>query len=106
MSGAGTGLFCSWNVMLTNGIIVTRNPAKCANNEIFSIIGNAFAPQVLNPIVITKKASMINVYCQLLNVKAPFAIWIIASIRVVKTKTLLETEASHPNVDIHPVENC
>ena len=50
--------------MIQIGIMITRNPIRCPNNDIVSIIGSVGAPQVLKAIVISKKASMIKVYCQ------------------------------------------
>ena len=91
-----------FGAIIQRGIIVMTKPAIWPKSETVSIIGSALAPQVLNPIVTTRNASIIRVYCQTGNEKSGLVTLKMAWIRVVRTKTLLDTDASHPNVDIHP----
>lgn len=78
------------------------NPPMCPNNDIVSTIGSTGAPQVFKPMVKTRHASIIRVYCQLGKAKLEFVRLIMFSIRVATTKRLLATLASHARVDIQP----
>jgi len=49
-----------------------------------------------------RNASMISVYCQLGKAKSVLVTSMMASVRVVKMKTLLAMLASHLNVEIQP----
>jgi hypothetical protein len=92
-----------FGAIIRSGSMTTKKPSKCPYRDTVSIIGRAFAPQVLNAIVMRRNPSMVSVYCQFVKPKSDFATSIIASMRVVMTKTLMDTLANQPNVDIHPM---
>lgn len=89
-------------VITQRGTIVTIKPKIWPKSETVSIAGNILAPRVLKKMVTTRKASIINVYCQFGNENPALKTWTMAWTRVVRTKTLLDTLASQPKVDIHP----
>jgi hypothetical protein len=97
-----TCLALFFGAITKTAIIVIKNPPRCPKSEMVSSIGRALAPQVLKPIVMTRKPSMMSVYCQSGNMNELLVTWIIAWTRVVRTKTEEETEASQPRVDIQP----
>jgi hypothetical protein len=87
-----------------SAIMKTKNPMIWTNKETISNMGNTLAPQVLKKIVTTRKASMINVYCQFGNKKSVFVMSIAVSTMVVTMKTEDAILASQPRVDIQPAQ--
>ena len=87
-----------------NGTSVTTKQRIWPNKLIVSIMGRLPAPQVLKNMVITRKAMLMRVYCQLGKTNSASDISISVWIKVLQTKTELATLASQPKVLIQPAE--